>query len=135
MQLAKQAAKNEGEASYLAELKEQNVDRAAFKPVVVNENDHGTLKTIKAKINAIVEHELKKVDFKAHIDSEDLAADTYAEVITRKNFFFAIDENKVRKNMRVANIKAPGNPLTRPNVILPHEFVPSHNHMSVSDLD
>jgi hypothetical protein len=46
-------------------MKEANVDRAAFKPVTINENDHSTLKVIKAKINAIVEHELKKVDFKA----------------------------------------------------------------------
>jgi len=50
-----QAAKVAKEAGYLADLKLQNVDRSAFKPVTVNENDHGALKKIKAQINAIVE--------------------------------------------------------------------------------
>lgn len=134
MKQSEAAAKAQEEASYLADLKQQNVDRAVFKPVAVNEDDHHTLKKIKSQINAIVEQELTLVDFKAEVDSEDLAADTYQEVITHKNFFFAIDENKVRKNVRVADMKAPGNKYRKPNAILPHEHVPYDNHMTVKDL-
>ena len=64
------------------------------------------------------------VDFKSQVNSEDLAADTYQEVLSRKNFYFEVDENKVSKNLRVANMKAPGNKFHKPNYILPHEHVP-----------
>lgn len=74
------------------------------------------------------------VDFKAQVNSEDLAADTLSEVITKKNFYFQVDENKVQKNIRVTNMKAPGNKWHKPNVILPHEHIPYNHHMSVNDL-
>lgn len=55
LRTAEAAAKVHAEESYLADLKQSSVDRAAFKPVTVNENDHSTIKQIKNKINAIVE--------------------------------------------------------------------------------
>jgi len=36
-------------------MKQSNVERASFKPVTINEDDHSTIKIIKKKINDIVE--------------------------------------------------------------------------------
>ena len=32
----------------------------------------------------------------------------YEEVLTKKNFYFGIDENKASKNLKIFNIKAHG---------------------------
>jgi len=53
--MAKDALKVQEEAEYLDHLKQSNVERAAFKPVTINVDDHSTIKQIKNKINAIVE--------------------------------------------------------------------------------
>lgn len=50
-----------------------------------------------------------------------MAADTYNEVITKKNFFFEVDEQKSDRNLKIFDMKAPGNKYRHPNVILPHE--------------
>ena len=47
----------------------------------------------------------------------------YRDVKTKSNFFFKVDENKVSKNLKVYNKKAPGNHHRHPSVILPHEHV------------
>jgi len=57
------------------------------------------------------------------VDQEALSSNTYKEVISHKNFYFGIDENKKHTNTRVWNKRAPGNPTLKPQVILPHEHV------------
>ena len=47
----------------------------------------------------------------------------YHEVKTKSNFYFKVDENKKFKNLKIYNIKAPGNLHRHPYVILPHENV------------
>lgn len=64
--------------------------------------------------------------FKEQVSQEEvtaLAADTFTEVATKSNFYFSYDAQKVKKNLRVANMNAPGNKYRHPNVILPHEHV------------
>lgn len=57
------------------------------------------------------------------MNKEELAGNTYNEVITRKNFFFEVDESKREKNLALANMKAPGNKFRKPSCILPHEHI------------
>ena len=47
---------------------------------------------LKEKINSIVKLEIDQIEFKNKVSSEALAAETYNEVITKKNFFFKVDE-------------------------------------------
>jgi len=44
-------------------------------------------------------------------------------VKTKSNFYFKVDEKKVQKNLKIYNVKAPGNHHRHPSVILPHEHV------------
>lgn len=71
----------------------------------------------------MVAEELDRVNFKAMVDREWLAEETYHEVITKKNFYFQIDENKAKTNKRVTKALVSGNPHNKPHVILPHEHV------------
>jgi hypothetical protein len=50
-----------------------------------------------------------------------LETDTFNEVATNSNFYFSYDSNKIDKNIRMRDVKAPGNKYRHPNVILPHE--------------
>ena len=45
-------------------------------------------RSIREKINTIVQKEIDLVEFKNKVSTEELAAETYNEVITKKNFFF-----------------------------------------------
>lgn len=89
-----------------------------------NASDHSEVATTKARIAALIQQEIDEMGFKDLLSQEEKAAlesETYAEVSTKKNFYFAIDEGKVKKNLRVYDFKAPGNKHRHPNVILPHE--------------
>ena len=45
------------------------------------------------------------------------------KVKTKSNFYFSIDENKKFKNLKIYDLKAPGNAHRHPSVMLPHEDV------------
>jgi hypothetical protein len=80
---AEQEAKNADEAAYLANLKNAMTNRDAWQPMEMTENDTVYVKKLKAKINALVEKELAFVDFQDKVNKEELAADTFNEVITK----------------------------------------------------
>ena len=80
---------------------------------------------------------MEELGFKDQLSKEEeaaLVADTYSEVATKSNFYFKIDEDKVRKNLKVYDFKAPGNKYRKPNVILPHEHVDVQNFLDTKDL-
>lgn len=68
--------------------------RGAFNPLQASHSDIPAIKKVKSKINQIVEKELVLQDFKDKLDQESLSQAAYQEVVSRKNFFFAVDENK-----------------------------------------
>lgn len=72
----------------------------------------------------MIEQEAAQMGFKNQLSQEELTAlesDTYAEVATKSNFYFSVDEKKVNKNLKIYNFDSPGNTYRHPNVILPHE--------------
>ena len=78
---------------------------------------------------------MKKIEFKEQVNQEKLVGEAYNEVISRKNFFFAVDEHKKKSDKTVANLRAPGNPVNKPNVILPHEHIDVSNYIETAGLD
>jgi len=104
-------------------LKLASQQRGVFKTLEASNNDIPEIKKVKSKINQIVEKELILQDFKDKLDQEALSQAAYKEVVTRKNFFFAVDETKKQTNLKVHNIRAPGNKYRKPQYILPHEHV------------
>lgn len=129
------ADKTVAEAQYLDDLKKFNVQRGAYKPFASSASDVPALSKVKARINKIVEKELVLQDFKDKLDQEALANAAYSEVITRKNFFFEVDETKRDRNLAVHNIRAPGNTHRKPSYIIPHEHVHADHYIDVSGLD
>ena len=88
--------------------------------------DHSHVKYIKHKIDKLVKQELEFLGFQNQLskeESEALASKAYDEVHTKSNFYFTIDENKKERNLKVYNVKAPGNIHRHPSVMLPHEHV------------
>lgn len=79
--------------------------------------------------------EINKVKFENQLDTEEVAESALNEVMTKKNFYFAVDENKKSKNIRVHNRNAPGNHHNKPNVIIPHEHVSINHHLDTSTLN
>lgn len=63
-----------------------------------------------------------------------LETDTYAEVATKSNFYFSLDENKKDKNLKIYDFEAPGNKYRHPNVILPHEHCDIQHYLDTKDL-
>lgn len=66
------------------------------------------------------------MEFQNKLKEEDkiaLESDVYKEVITKSNFYFAVDESKVDKNLKIYNKKAPGVVYHKPSVILDHEHI------------
>lgn len=90
---------------------------------------------IKKRINYIVEKELVLQDFKDQLDKEALANAAYKEVITKQNFYFAIDETKVNRNLAVYDIMAPGNKYRKPQYIIPHEHVHTDHYIETQGLE
>ena len=89
-------------------------EKDAFKPIAENAADNGHLKKIKQQINALVAQEMNKIDFKDKINQEKLVGEAYSEVISKQNFYFAVDEHKKKTNMDVTSVRAPGNPTNKP---------------------
>jgi len=101
------------------------------------DGDHAEVSKVKNKISQLIEQEVALSGFKDQMTGEELTAletDTYEEVATKSNFFFAIDENKKSKNLKVYNFEAPGNKYRHPNVILPHEHCDIQNYVDVKSL-
>lgn len=75
--------------------------------------------------------------FKDQLSAEEknaLGSDTYAEVATKSNYYFSIDEAKLKKNLRVYDFEAPGNKYRHPNVILPHEHCDIQHYIDTREL-
>ena len=112
-----------------------NKQRGAFSPFVVGNGDAPEIAKIKKRINYIVEKELVLQDFKDQLDKEALANAAYKEVITKQNFYFAIDETKVNRNLAVYDITAPGNKYRKPQYIIPHEHVHTDHYIDTQGLE
>jgi len=67
-------------------------------------------------------------------EADNLANNTFAEVATNSNYFFSYDSNKASKNLKVFDIKAPGNKFRHPNVILPHEHIDVQHYIETKTL-
>ena len=135
MKTAEKQVVIDADAAHQAKMVRISTEKGAFTPMEVSEADHGHLKKIKSQINAIVAQEMKKIEFKEQVNQEKLVGEAYNEVISRKNFFFAVDEHKKQTNKTVANLRAPGNPVNKPNVILPHEHIDVSNYIDTAGLD
>ena len=126
MQANKDAAKEESEAAYLETLKNYSKVPGEYNKLSeTGSSEH--LKNIRKRINRVVEQEIGLVEFKNQHDREELAQSAYEQVVTKENFFFKVDEKKKSRDMKVWNMKAPGNKFRKPSVILGHEHIsPSH---------
>lgn len=115
------------EAEWLAQLRSPQQKEGIFAKIAsINENDHEHLKQVKKRIDKLVRQELEALRFEEKVKSEQqarIAQDVFAEVKTKSNFYFKIDENKVRTNIALKNVKAPGNHHRHPSIGLPHEHV------------
>jgi len=118
------------DAQFKAELQRYTSEPGAFTPFELN-GDSGVLRDLQKRINQVVEQEMDLIEFKEQIGKEELSAEVYQEVITKQNFFFKVDENKKNKNLRVVDIKAPGNKHRKPRCILPHEHVNVSNYVDI----
>ena len=87
--------KIEEEGDYLKKLKQTS---ATGIHLDTHASSHH-LEEIKQKINQIVKEEVHKLKFKDQLAAEQLAEAQYEEVITKKNFFFGIDESKRDRNL------------------------------------
>ena len=100
-------------------------------------SDISTIKDVKSKIAQLIEQEAAEMGFKNQLSQEEMQAlesDTYAEVATKSNFYFSIDENKKSKNLKIYDFEAPGNKFRHPNVILPHEHCDIQNYLDTKEL-
>jgi hypothetical protein len=80
---------------------------------------------------------LKLAGFEDQLSAEEadnLANNTFAEVATNSNYFFSYDAKKASKNLKVFDIKAPGNKFRHPNVILPHEHIDVQHYIETKTL-
>ncbi len=116
-------------------MKQASKQRGAFNPLKATHDDIPVIKKVKSKINQIIEKELVLQDFKDKLDQEALSKAAYQEVVTRKNFFFAVDETKKQNNLKVHNIEAPGNKYRKPQYILPHEHIDVQNYIDTTGLE
>ena len=85
-----------------------------------------------------MQQELDLLGFQEQLTKEELEAlesDALKEVTTHSSFYFKVDANKVDKNLKIYNIKAPGNKYRHPSVALPHENVHIQHYIDTSTLD
>lgn len=68
--------------------------------------DHPHLRKIREKINKVVSQEIGDVAFKEELSQCTISERTYEEVVTKKNFYFGIDTEKGKKNLKLFNVKA-----------------------------
>jgi len=135
-----EAAQLAADKEYLDMLESTDVDaRHKFFGALTNPNagDHSEIVSVKNRIASMIKHEADELGFKEQLSKEELAAleeETYAEVSTQSNFYFKINEEKVKKNLKVYDFKAPGNKYRHPNVILPHEHCDIQHYIDTKDL-
>lgn len=132
--LAERNAKTDAEANYLNDLNKCSHESGFFKKLEASPSDNYTIKKIKSKINHIVAQELARHEFKEKVNTEALVSSTTDEVITHSSFYFNVDEHKKSKNIKVHNLRAPGNKYHKPQYILPHEHINVQNYINTSDL-
>lgn len=92
----------------------------------IQNDDHKYIKKVKNKINKLVKQEIEYLGFNKLLQEEErkaLESDIYKEVITKSNFYFSVDENRLDKNLKIYNKKASGVIYHKPSVILEHEHV------------
>jgi hypothetical protein len=133
-----EAADHAQEKDYLEMLNDVNA-RHKFFGALTNPSagDHSEIVSVKNRIASMIKHEADELGFKDQLSKEELAAleeETYAEVATQSNFYFKINEDKVKKNLKVYDFKAPGNKYRHPNVILPHEHCDIQHYLDTKDL-
>ena len=63
-----------------------------------------------------------------------MESDIYHEVKTKSNFYFAVDESKLDKNLRIYKKTAPGVIYHKPSVILEHEHVHIQHYLDTRTL-
>ena len=69
--------------------------------------------------------------------SEEAAAtltDELSTEVTKSNFYFKFDSDKVSKNIALADVKSPGNKHRHVNVLLPHEHVHPQHYIETDSL-
>lgn len=120
---AADVARQGEEQEYADKLRAYNTEQGAYSPMTIDESDNKHLSEIKKQINSIVAQELQLLEYQDTQKQRQLAGAAYKEVITRQNFFFAVDERKRETNLTTYDKRAPGNPAVRPRCILPHEHV------------
>lgn len=125
------AAKAEGDKDYMEKLKKANQTGISLDTQASSSH----LAQVKKRINKIVKEEVEKLEFKDRIAAEALVDTQYEEVITKKNFFFGIDETKKDRNTKLHNFNAPGNKHRHPQVILPHEHVHIDHYIDIDGKD
>ena len=137
-QLDKQLQAEAAEAEWLAKLRDVSQKKGIFESLSQpHEGDRQHLKYVKKKLGKLLKQELDYLNFKEQLkkeEEENLVNSIYHEVITKKNFYFAIDENKKDTNLKIFNSKAPGNHHFHPSVILPHENVHIQRWINVKDM-
>ena len=104
----------------------------------IKDSDNGHLKYVKSKIDKLVAQELDYLNFKDKLSEEEaagIAAKSYDDIITKSNFYFAIDEGKKERNVRVVNPKAPGNIHRHPSIGMPHGKVDIEKYVDTKDMD
>lgn len=133
-----EAAIRADKAEYTAMLGDVDARQNFFGNLTtVGPNDHKAVKDVKNKIALLLKQEMEEMGFKHQLTQEEQTAleeDTYAEVATKSNFYFSLDENKKSKNLKIYDFEAPGNKFKNPNVILPHEHCDIQNYLETKDL-
>ena len=133
-----EAAMRAETADYHAMLDDVDARQKFFGALTtVGPNDHKAVKDVKNKIGLMLKQEMEEMGLKHQLTQEEqtaLETDTYAEVATKSNFYFSLDENKTSKNLKVYDFEAPGNKFRNPNVILPHEHCDIQNYLETKDL-
>jgi hypothetical protein len=136
--LRKRQEKREAEEDYRRQLADPYGKQKFFAQLAnIREDDHKYIKTVKKKINKLIKQELEYLGFMNLLKEEDqkaLESDVYHEVKTKSNYYFSVDENKVDKNLKLYNKKAPGVVYHKPSVILEHEHIHIQHYIDAKRL-
>lgn len=137
--LRKKQEQEAAEAEWLAQLRSPHQKEGIFAGISsIKESDHPHLKEVKQRIAELVHQEISALNFEKQLETEErdlLAQEIYKEVKTKSNFYFSIDENKVKKNIKIYNKKSSGNHHRHPSIALPHEHVHIQHWFDTKDLN
>ena len=133
-----QAEQDAKDKDYFDMLNDTEARQAYFGRLTsADPNDHDQIAQVKSKINTLIQEELKLAGFEDQLSAEEadnVANNTFAEVATNSNYYFSYDATKTQKNLKVFDIKAPGNKFRHPNVILPHEHIDVQHYIETKSL-